>query len=102
MSTTRHPALTPPPSYGTIRSVERHRVRLSDRELALIVSALRARQSGVSDRSAAYIGRLADRLAEMSPGNPVWRLGWVDVSASEHVSTPAIRTSAGGGRASEA
>lgn len=56
--------------------MQAHRVRLNDRELDLIVSALRARSAGVSDVRAAEIDRLAERLAEGGPGNPSLRFGW--------------------------
>jgi len=58
--------------------MEGHRVRLNDREVLLIVSALKARESGVSDATALEIRRLAERLTEMVPGNPRWILGWRD------------------------
>lgn len=52
-----------------------HRVRLTDHELDLIVSALQARRRGVSARRAAELDRLAERLAENTRGNPDWILG---------------------------
>jgi len=55
--------------------MEGHRIRLSDREVELIVSALRARENGVSDARARELERLAQRLAEGVRGNPNWILG---------------------------
>jgi len=50
-----------------------HRVRLTDTDLDVIVSALRARLSGVGDLRREYIERLVLRLEEMTPGNPNWK-----------------------------
>lgn len=51
-----------------------HRIRLSDEDIGLIVSALRARLAMAGPMRAHRIERLADRLAEGRPGNPKWRL----------------------------
>jgi hypothetical protein len=50
-----------------------HRVRLSDEDLALIVSALRARAAMAGSMRLHRIVRLADRLSELERGNPKWR-----------------------------
>jgi len=55
--------------------VREHRIRLSDHEIELVVSALRARENGVSDARAAELEKLAQRLAEGVRGNPNWILG---------------------------
>ena len=64
--------------YGTIDVMSDHRVRLDDRELGLIVSALWARRRGVSAARARELERLAERLSEGKRGNPSWILGWVE------------------------
>ncbi len=51
-----------------------HRVRLTDNDLALIVSALRARAAMTTKLRRHRVERLAERLAEMTPGNPKWVL----------------------------
>lgn len=51
-------------------------MRLTDQEIGLIISALQARCSGVSAKRRETLERLLQRLAEMNPGNPYWRLGW--------------------------
>jgi hypothetical protein len=55
--------------------MDEHRIRLKDREIELIVSALRARENGVSEARARELERLAERLAEGVRGNPNWILG---------------------------
>lgn len=67
-----------PVTYGTIGLMSNHRVRFTDYELAWVVAALKARAAGVSPTHRREILRLADRLAECSPGNPFWALGWAD------------------------
>lgn len=52
-----------------------HRIRLTDGELDLITSALRARLAGIGGKAHADTEWLAERLEERAPGNPVWRLG---------------------------
>ena len=47
-----------------------HRVRLTDEDVALIVSALRARTAGISGKRRRRTIWLAGRLENMSPGNP--------------------------------
>ena len=60
--------------YGTIALVSDHRLRLSDDDIALIVSALRARAAMTTGLRAHRITRLAERLSEGGRGNPRWRL----------------------------
>lgn len=67
-----------PESYGTIGGVSDHRVRLNDAEVVLIVSALRARAAALRGKRRHDTLRLAERLEEMAPGNPTWRLGAVE------------------------
>ena len=64
-------------AYGTIGAVieHEHRVRLSDADVSLIVSALRARAAMTSGLRRHRLERLAARLAEMTPGNPKLTLG---------------------------
>lgn len=62
-----------------------HRVRLDDRELDLVVAALRARRSGLSAGTAAEVAALATRLAERTPGNPVWIHGNWPAAADRQV-----------------
>jgi len=50
------------------------RIRLTDDDIALIVSALRARAAMTRGLRAHRVARLADRLAEGGRGNPRWRL----------------------------
>lgn len=52
-----------------------HRIRLDDRELELVISALRARVAGVGADTGRECQRLADRLIERAQGNPDWILG---------------------------
>lgn len=52
-----------------------HRIRLTDDDVALIVSALRARAAMTSGARRHRIARLAARLAESAPGNPKFSLG---------------------------
>jgi hypothetical protein len=51
-----------------------HRVRLTDEDIELIVRSLRARAAMTKGLRRHRVERLADRLAEMSRGNPKWRL----------------------------
>lgn len=60
--------------FGTIALMSDHRVRLSDEDIALIVSALRARAAMARGMRAHRVSRLAERLAEGGRGNPRWRL----------------------------
>lgn len=53
-----------------------HRIRLTDEELAMIVAALSARMAMSKGIRLIKMTRLRERLAESSPGNPGWRLGW--------------------------
>lgn len=52
-----------------------HRIRLSDDDLALIVSALRARAAMTRGLRRHRTQRLAARLNEIAPGNPRFSLG---------------------------
>jgi len=52
-----------------------HRVRLNDRELELVITALRARIAGVGADMGRECQRLAERLNEGAQGNPDWILG---------------------------
>lgn len=53
-----------------------HRVRLDDREVLLVLNALRARYAGLkTDARREETWRLYERLLEGLPGNPNWRLG---------------------------
>jgi hypothetical protein len=51
------------------------RIRLTDEDLTLIVSALRARAAMTKGLRSHRVRRLAERLAEGGKGNPKWRLG---------------------------
>jgi hypothetical protein len=51
-----------------------HRIRLSDDDIALLVAALRARAAMTRGLRNHRVERLATRLAELSPGNPKWRI----------------------------
>ena len=51
-----------------------HRVRLTTEDLALIVSALRARAAMTTGMRRHRVERLAERLADMERGNPRWRI----------------------------
>lgn len=62
-------------SYGTIGGVTDHRVRLTDDDVALIVSSLRARAAMTNGARRHRIERLASRLAEGGRGNPKFSLG---------------------------
>ena len=62
-------------AYGTIVGMTDHRIRLTDDDVALIVSALRARAAMTSGARRHRIERLVARLAENSRGNPKFSLG---------------------------
>ena len=49
-------------------------MRLDDADLSLIVASLRARAAMAGPMRRHRIERLADRLADLAPGNPMWRL----------------------------
>jgi hypothetical protein len=51
-----------------------HRIRLTDEDLALIVAALRARAAMTRGLRRHRVERLAERLLELAPGNPKWRI----------------------------
>lgn len=61
-------------AYGTIVLMADRRIRLTDEDIALIVSALRARAAMTRGLRRHRVERLADRLAEGGRGNPKWRL----------------------------
>jgi len=52
-----------------------HRIRLSNEDIALIVSALRARAAMTTRLRRHRVERLVARLSECSPGNPKLSLG---------------------------
>lgn len=56
-------------------------MRLDDRELALVVAALRARMAGVGAATSAEIDKLATRLSEGKRGNPVWIFQWQELAS---------------------
>jgi hypothetical protein len=56
--------------------MRQHRVRLTDDELSLVVSALRARLAMMRGARRQWASRLIERLDEGVPGNPSWRFGW--------------------------
>lgn len=58
-----------------------HRVRLNDEDIALVVAALRARAAMAGPMRRHRIDRLADRLSDLAPGNPKWR---IDEMGQEH------------------
>ena len=60
-------------AYGTIGPVKQYRIRLTDDELSLIVASLRARAAMTRGDRRHMVERLAERLAEVAPGNPMWR-----------------------------
>jgi len=66
--------LTPLAPFGTIVGMSDHRLRLSDEDIALIVSALRARAAMTKGMRRHRVERLAERLADCERGNPKWRL----------------------------
>lgn len=53
-----------------------HRVRLTDEQLSLVVSALRARIAMQTGARRLASARLIERLEEGGQGNPGWRFGW--------------------------
>jgi hypothetical protein len=55
--------------------MNKHRISLTDDDVDLIVSALRARAAMTKGLRKHRIERLATRLAEGGKGNPKWRLG---------------------------
>lgn len=61
-------------TYGTIVVMADHRIRLTDEDILLIVSALRARAAMAGPARRHRIDRLASRLMEGRPGNPQWLL----------------------------
>lgn len=71
----RLPTCLRPEPYGTIGPVTDHRIRLTDDDLSLIVSALRARAAMTAGARRHRIQRLAARLSEGLPGNPKFTLG---------------------------
>ena len=53
-----------------------HRIRLTDEDMVIIGAALRARLAMRRGPKRIATRRLMDRLAECTPGNPAWILGW--------------------------
>jgi hypothetical protein len=51
-----------------------HRIRLSDEDISLVVSALKARAAMTRGLRRHRIERLAERLSEGRRGNPKWLL----------------------------
>lgn len=51
-----------------------HRIRLSDEDISLVVSALKARAAMTRGLRRHRIERLAERLSEGHRGNPKWLL----------------------------
>lgn len=49
-------------------------MRLTDADLSLIIAALRARAAMSGPLRRHRIGRLVDRLSDLSRGNPKWRI----------------------------
>jgi hypothetical protein len=66
--------LTAVEPFGTIALMGDRRIRLTDEDIALIVSALRARAAMTRGLRRHRIERLATRLDEGGRGNPKWRL----------------------------
>lgn len=64
--------------------MQSHRIRLTDLDIEVIVSALRARAAMLSGERAHHSARLKERLAECTPGNPQMILG----RASQRHETP--------------
>ena len=58
-------------------------MRLSDDDLSLIVAALRSRAAMTGGMRRHRVERLADRLSDMAPGNPIWRID--DGQVQEHL-----------------
>jgi hypothetical protein len=61
--------------FGTIGLMGDHRIRLTDDDITLIVSALTARLAMAGPIRAHRIKRLTNRLLEGVRGNPKWLLG---------------------------
>lgn len=55
-----------------------HRIRLTDEEMLEIGAALQARLAMRRGTRRVLTARLIQRLAECTPGNPAWLLGWDD------------------------
>ena len=56
-------------------------MRLTDEDIALVVAALRARAAMTRGLRRHRVERLADRLSDLAPGNPKWR---IDETGQEH------------------
>lgn len=67
--------LTPAEPNGTIGLMSDKRIRLSEDDIALIVSALRARAAMTRSLRRHRLERLVARLAEGGRGNPKFKLG---------------------------
>lgn len=71
--------------YGTIVAMTDRRIRLTDEDIGLIVSALRARAAMTNGARRHRIDRLATRLAEGSRGNPKFSLGEYEQTHEEEI-----------------
>ena len=70
---------------GTIGPMADHRIRLGDDDIALIVSALRARAAMTTGLRRHRLERLATRLAEGARGNPKLTLGAEEQTHEEDI-----------------
>jgi len=61
-------------SNGTIVPMADHRIRLTDKDVRLIVAALRARQAMTRSLRKHRVQRLIERLESTERGNPKWRI----------------------------
>jgi len=56
--------------------MSQQRPRLSEDDMSLICSSLRARLAALSGPRRKRIERLLERLEDTGRGNPTWRFGW--------------------------
>jgi hypothetical protein len=68
--------LTPAALNGTIDSMNVHRPRLTDSDMSLVVSALRARLAMTTGDRRRQCAHLIERLEDSGPGSPRQRFGW--------------------------
>jgi hypothetical protein len=81
-------------SSGTIGLVSGHRIRLTDEEIAELVTCLQARAAMRTGVRLARVLSLIARLRDGQSGNPDWRLGAErEALAAEH---PGVRSAARG------
>jgi hypothetical protein len=80
------------PQNGTIGAMKDHRIRLTDADIALIVSALHSRSAMTTGLRQHRLQRLAARLSEGVRGNPKLLLG---VFGQTHEDEPDVPTAAG-------